>query len=124
MRSEGRLLTQPVGDVDDEGDDEVLIADTEGAQADFHRQFGSVLPAHREIHAFSHRPVDGFFKITFAMFRVMIPEALRNKCFHLHAFQLLFGVAEFVGRLFHDLLDGKTKIRVADAKSDHPLAFE
>jgi ribonuclease D len=32
--------------------------------------------------------------------------------------------AEFVGRLFEDLLDGKLSIRVADAASDHPLAFE
>jgi ribonuclease D len=32
--------------------------------------------------------------------------------------------AEFVGRLFEDLLDGKLSIRVADATSDHPLAFE
>jgi ribonuclease D len=32
--------------------------------------------------------------------------------------------AEFVGRLFDDLLDGKLSIRVDDPKSDHPLAFE
>ena len=32
--------------------------------------------------------------------------------------------AEFVGRLFDDLLAGKLSIRVGDAKSDHPLAFE
>ena len=32
--------------------------------------------------------------------------------------------AEFVGRLFEDLLAGKLSIRVADAKSEHPLAFE
>jgi ribonuclease D len=32
--------------------------------------------------------------------------------------------AEFVGRLFEDLLDGKLSIRVADPTSDHPLAFE
>jgi ribonuclease D len=32
--------------------------------------------------------------------------------------------AEFVGRLFDDLLTGKLSIRVADPKSDHPLAFE
>lgn len=30
----------------------------------------------------------------------------------------------FVGRLFEDLLSGKLSIRVADPKSDHPLAFE
>ena len=32
--------------------------------------------------------------------------------------------AEFVGRLFDDLLDGKLSVRIADRKSDHPLAFE
>ncbi len=32
--------------------------------------------------------------------------------------------AEFVGRLFDDLLAGKLSIRVANPKSDHPLAFE
>ena len=32
--------------------------------------------------------------------------------------------AEFVGRLFEDLLAGKLSIRVADPKSDHPLVFE
>ena len=32
--------------------------------------------------------------------------------------------AEFVGRLFDDLLAGKLSIRVAEPKSDHPLAFE
>ena len=32
--------------------------------------------------------------------------------------------AEFVGRLFDDLLAGKLSIRIADPKSDHPLAFE
>ncbi len=32
--------------------------------------------------------------------------------------------AEFVGRLFDDLLAGKTSIRIADAKSDCPLVFE
>jgi len=32
--------------------------------------------------------------------------------------------AEFVGRLFDDLLDGKTSIRVADPTSDHPLVFD
>jgi ribonuclease D len=32
--------------------------------------------------------------------------------------------AEFVGRLFDDLLAGKLSIRVADPKSDHPLTFE
>jgi ribonuclease D len=32
--------------------------------------------------------------------------------------------AEFVGRMFDDVLDGKLSIRVADPKSDHPLAFE
>lgn len=32
--------------------------------------------------------------------------------------------AEFVGRLFDDLLSGHLSIRVADPKSDHPLAFD
>lgn len=32
--------------------------------------------------------------------------------------------AEFVGRLFEDLLDGKLSIRVGDPTSDHPLAIE
>jgi len=32
--------------------------------------------------------------------------------------------AEFVGRLFDDLLDGKLSIRVSDQTSDHPLAFD
>ncbi|MBN2577999.1 MAG: HRDC domain-containing protein [Pirellulales bacterium] len=32
--------------------------------------------------------------------------------------------AEFVGRLFEDLLDGKLAIRIADADSDAPLKFE
>ena len=32
--------------------------------------------------------------------------------------------AEFVGRLFDDLLAGKKSIRIADPKSDHPLVFE
>ncbi len=32
--------------------------------------------------------------------------------------------AEFVGRLFEDLLDGKLSIRIDDPTSDHPLAFE
>jgi ribonuclease D len=32
--------------------------------------------------------------------------------------------AEFVGRLFEDLLDGKLSIRIDDPASDHPLAFE
>ena len=32
--------------------------------------------------------------------------------------------AGFVGRLFDDLLAGKLSIRVAEPKSDHPLAFE
>ena len=32
--------------------------------------------------------------------------------------------AEFVGRLFDDLLAGKQSIRIADPTSDHPLAFE
>jgi len=32
--------------------------------------------------------------------------------------------AEFVGRLFEDLLDGKLSIRVGDPKSDSPLTFE
>jgi ribonuclease D len=32
--------------------------------------------------------------------------------------------AEFVGRLFEDLLDGKLSIRIVDADSDAPLAFE
>ena len=32
--------------------------------------------------------------------------------------------AEFVGRLFDDLLAGKTTIRIADATSESPLAFE
>lgn len=32
--------------------------------------------------------------------------------------------AEFVGRLFDDLLAGKLSIRIDDAKSDHPLAFD
>ncbi len=31
--------------------------------------------------------------------------------------------AEFVGRLFDDLLDGKLSVRIDDAQSDHPLAF-
>jgi len=30
----------------------------------------------------------------------------------------------FVGRLFDDLLDGKTSIRVGDPSSDHPLVFD
>jgi ribonuclease D len=32
--------------------------------------------------------------------------------------------AEFVGRLFDDLLAGKVSIRITDPKSDHPLTFE
>ena len=32
--------------------------------------------------------------------------------------------AEFVGRLFEDLLDGKIALRIVDPKSDHPLALE
>ncbi len=32
--------------------------------------------------------------------------------------------AEFVGKLFEEILAGKLSIRVAHAKSDHPLAFE
>jgi ribonuclease D len=32
--------------------------------------------------------------------------------------------AEFIGRLFEDLLSGKFAVRIADAKSDHPLVFE
>ena len=32
--------------------------------------------------------------------------------------------AEFVGRLFDDLLAGKKSIRIANPKSDHPLVFE
>jgi ribonuclease D len=32
--------------------------------------------------------------------------------------------AQFVGRLFDDLLAGKLSVRVAEPKSDHPLAFE
>ena len=32
--------------------------------------------------------------------------------------------ADFIGRLFDDLLSGKLSIRVDDPKSDHPLAFE
>lgn len=32
--------------------------------------------------------------------------------------------AKFVGRLFDDILSGKLSIRVAEPKSDHPLAFE
>jgi ribonuclease D len=32
--------------------------------------------------------------------------------------------AEFVGRLFEDLLAGKLSVRVAHPKSDHPLAFD
>lgn len=32
--------------------------------------------------------------------------------------------AEFVGRLFDDLIAGKLSIRVGDPKSDHPLIFE
>ena len=32
--------------------------------------------------------------------------------------------AEFVGRLFDDLLAGKTTIRIKDPTSDHPLVFE
>lgn len=32
--------------------------------------------------------------------------------------------AEFVGRLFDDLLAGKLSVRVASPKSDHPLVFE
>ncbi|MHC4178227.1 MAG: HRDC domain-containing protein, partial [Planctomycetota bacterium] len=32
--------------------------------------------------------------------------------------------AEVVGRLFDDLLDGKTAIRIEDPTSDHPLVFE
>ncbi len=32
--------------------------------------------------------------------------------------------AEFVGRLFEDLLDAKLSIRVGDPKSEHPLVFE
>ena len=31
--------------------------------------------------------------------------------------------AEFVGRLFDDLLSGKLSVHVADPQSDHPLAF-
>jgi ribonuclease D len=32
--------------------------------------------------------------------------------------------ADFVGRLFDDLLAGNLSISVGDAKSDHPLVFE
>jgi ribonuclease D len=32
--------------------------------------------------------------------------------------------AEFVGRLFEDLLAGKLSVRIDDSTSDHPLAFE
>ena len=32
--------------------------------------------------------------------------------------------AEFVGRLFEDLLDAKLSVRVGNPKSDHPLVFE
>lgn len=32
--------------------------------------------------------------------------------------------AEFVGRLFDDLLSGKTAIRIGDPRSEHPLVFE
>jgi len=32
--------------------------------------------------------------------------------------------AEFVGRLFDDLLAGKVSIRITDPRSDHPLTFE
>jgi ribonuclease D len=32
--------------------------------------------------------------------------------------------AEFVGRLFEDLLAGRLSIRIGDAKSDHPLVFD
>ena len=32
--------------------------------------------------------------------------------------------ADFIGRLFEDLLGGKLSIRVGDPESDHPLAFE
>jgi ribonuclease D len=32
--------------------------------------------------------------------------------------------ADFVGRLFDDLLSGKLSVRVADPKSDHPLSFD
>ena len=32
--------------------------------------------------------------------------------------------AEFVGRLFDDLLAGKLSVHVAEPKSDHPLAFK
>ena len=32
--------------------------------------------------------------------------------------------SQFIGQLFDDLLAGKLSIRVANPKSDHPLAFE
>jgi len=32
--------------------------------------------------------------------------------------------AEFIGRLFEDLLSGKLSVRVDDPKSDHPLGFK
>ncbi len=32
--------------------------------------------------------------------------------------------AEFVGRLFDDLLDGKTAIRIGDPAAEHPLILE
>jgi ribonuclease D len=55
----------------------------------------------------------------------MAYRATRGHVAHDNPPQLAHGWrAEFVGRLFEDLLDGKLSIRVGDAASDHPLAFE
>ncbi len=55
----------------------------------------------------------------------MAYRAMRGRAAHDNPPQLARGWrAEFVGRLFDDLLDGKLAIRVADPASDHPLAFE
>jgi ribonuclease D len=55
----------------------------------------------------------------------MAYRATRAHAMHDNPPQLAHGWrAEFIGRLFEDLLDGKLSIRVADPTSDHPLAFE
>jgi hypothetical protein len=55
----------------------------------------------------------------------MVFRSSKNREKHANPPKLAHGWrAEFVGRLFDDLLDAKLSIRVGDAKSDHPLVFE
>ena len=83
-----------VTDVADRHGDERLVVHVEGAQADFHRELGAILPQPGELEAGSHRPDARLREETAPVSRMRRTDTFRDEDFHRLAQELRPGIAE------------------------------